>query len=142
MNIWHPGQLKKLKSWGPFWSCQQNSTANLAYLSAVNFRIKEVFWFKQEFYFPKMKKKTKWCVWFKEDFFKNTFWFDEFKNYLLFQDDIFEKKVIVHYIRLFESCCFHWADVSLGKSKGEKYTIAVLLSSCFFHVYYKIYHLV
>jgi hypothetical protein len=32
MNIWHPGQLKKLKSWGPFWSYQLNSTANLAHL--------------------------------------------------------------------------------------------------------------
>ena len=32
MNIWHPGQLKKLKSWGWFWSYQLNSTANLAHL--------------------------------------------------------------------------------------------------------------
>ena len=31
-NIRHPGQLKKLKSWGPFWSYQLNSTANLARL--------------------------------------------------------------------------------------------------------------
>jgi hypothetical protein len=30
MNIRHPGELKKLKSWGPFWSYQLNSTANLA----------------------------------------------------------------------------------------------------------------
>ena len=32
MNIRHPGQLKKIKSWGPFWSYQLNSTANLAHL--------------------------------------------------------------------------------------------------------------
>ena len=32
MNIWHQGQLKKLKSWGSFWSYQLNSTANLAHL--------------------------------------------------------------------------------------------------------------
>jgi hypothetical protein len=32
MNIQHPGQLKKLKSWGPFWSYQLNSNANLAHL--------------------------------------------------------------------------------------------------------------
>jgi hypothetical protein len=32
MNIWHPGQLKKLKSWGRFRSYQLNSTANLAHL--------------------------------------------------------------------------------------------------------------
>ena len=32
INIRHPGQLKKLKSWGPFWSYQLNSTANLAHL--------------------------------------------------------------------------------------------------------------
>ena len=28
-----PWQLKKSKSWGPFWSCQLNSTANLAHLA-------------------------------------------------------------------------------------------------------------
>ena len=33
MNIWHPGQLKKLKSWGPFWSYQLNSTANSAHFA-------------------------------------------------------------------------------------------------------------
>jgi hypothetical protein len=32
MNIRQPGQLKKPKSWGWFWSYQQNSTANLAHL--------------------------------------------------------------------------------------------------------------
>ena len=32
MNIRHPGQLKKWKSWGPFWSYQLNSTANPAHL--------------------------------------------------------------------------------------------------------------
>jgi hypothetical protein len=32
MNIRHPEQLKKIKSWGPFWSYQLNSTANLAHL--------------------------------------------------------------------------------------------------------------
>jgi hypothetical protein len=32
MNIWHPEQLKKLKSWGLFWTYQLNSTANLAHL--------------------------------------------------------------------------------------------------------------
>ena len=32
MNIRHPGQLKILKSWGPFWSYQLNRTANLAHL--------------------------------------------------------------------------------------------------------------
>ena len=30
MNVRHPGQLKKLKSWWPFWSYQLNSTANPA----------------------------------------------------------------------------------------------------------------
>ena len=30
-SIW--GQLKKLKSWGPFWSYQLNSTANSAHLA-------------------------------------------------------------------------------------------------------------
>ena len=28
----HPCQLKKLKSWGPFWSYQLNTTANLTHL--------------------------------------------------------------------------------------------------------------
>ena len=32
MNIWHPWQLKKSKSWMPFWSYQLNSTANPAHL--------------------------------------------------------------------------------------------------------------
>ena len=32
VNIRHPGQLKKLKPLGPFWSYQLNSTANLAHL--------------------------------------------------------------------------------------------------------------
>ena len=32
MNIRHPGQLKKSKSWELFWSYQPNSTANLAHL--------------------------------------------------------------------------------------------------------------
>ena len=32
MNIRHPGQLKKLKSWGLFWRYQLNNTANLAHL--------------------------------------------------------------------------------------------------------------
>ena len=32
MNNRHPWQLKKLKSWGPFWSYQLNSTTNPAYL--------------------------------------------------------------------------------------------------------------
>ena len=31
MNIRHPGQLKKSKSCGPFWSYQLNSTANSAH---------------------------------------------------------------------------------------------------------------
>ena len=31
INIWHPGQLKKSKSWEPFWSYQLNSTANPAH---------------------------------------------------------------------------------------------------------------
>ena len=33
MNNRHPWQLKKSKSWGPFWSYQLNSTANLAHLA-------------------------------------------------------------------------------------------------------------
>ena len=33
MNNQHPWQLKKSKSWGPFWSYQLNSTANLANLA-------------------------------------------------------------------------------------------------------------
>ena len=32
MNIQHPWQLKKSKSWEPFWSYQLNSTANPANL--------------------------------------------------------------------------------------------------------------
>ena len=32
MNICHPGQLEKRKSWGPFLSYQLNSTANPAHL--------------------------------------------------------------------------------------------------------------
>jgi hypothetical protein len=36
MNILHPGQLKKLKSWGLFWSYQLNSTANLANLANLS----------------------------------------------------------------------------------------------------------
>jgi hypothetical protein len=32
INIWHPEQLKKFKSWEPFWSYQQNNTANPAHL--------------------------------------------------------------------------------------------------------------
>jgi hypothetical protein len=32
MNNRHPWQLKKLKSWEPFWSYQLNSTANPAHL--------------------------------------------------------------------------------------------------------------
>ena len=32
MNNWHPWQLKKSKSWGPFWSYQLSSTANPAHL--------------------------------------------------------------------------------------------------------------
>ena len=30
--IWHPWELKKSKSWEPFWSYQLNSTANPAHL--------------------------------------------------------------------------------------------------------------
>jgi hypothetical protein len=33
MNIQHPWQLKKSKSWGPFWSYQLNSNANLAHFA-------------------------------------------------------------------------------------------------------------
>jgi hypothetical protein len=33
MNNQHPENLKKIKSWGLFWSHQVNSTANLAYLA-------------------------------------------------------------------------------------------------------------
>jgi hypothetical protein len=33
IKILHPEQLKKLKSWEPFWSYQLNSTANPAHLS-------------------------------------------------------------------------------------------------------------
>ena len=32
MNIWHPGQLEKSKSRGPFWSYHLNSTANPAHV--------------------------------------------------------------------------------------------------------------
>ena len=32
MNNWHPWQLKKSKSWGPFWSYHLGSTANPAHL--------------------------------------------------------------------------------------------------------------
>ena len=33
MKVWHPWQLKKLKSWGPFWSYQLNCIANSAHLA-------------------------------------------------------------------------------------------------------------
>ena len=33
INIQHPGELKKSKSWEPFWSYQLNSTADLANLA-------------------------------------------------------------------------------------------------------------
>ena len=33
MNNRHPRQLKKSKLWGPFWSCQLNSTANSVHLA-------------------------------------------------------------------------------------------------------------
>ena len=33
MKVWHPWQLKKSKSWGPFCSYQLNSTANSAHLA-------------------------------------------------------------------------------------------------------------
>ena len=33
MSNWHPWQLKKSKSWVPFWSYQLNSTANSAHLA-------------------------------------------------------------------------------------------------------------
>ena len=33
MSNWHLWQLKKIKSWGPFWSYQLNSTANSAHLA-------------------------------------------------------------------------------------------------------------
>ena len=33
MKVWHPWQLKKSKSWGPFWSYQLNSTANSAHFA-------------------------------------------------------------------------------------------------------------
>jgi hypothetical protein len=33
MNNRHPWQLKKSKSWGPFWSGQQKSTAKSAHLA-------------------------------------------------------------------------------------------------------------
>ena len=33
MNIRHPWQLKKSKSWGPFWSYQLNRNANSAHLA-------------------------------------------------------------------------------------------------------------
>ena len=39
INIGHTGQLKKLKSWEPFWSYQLNSTANLA-----NFEVNGLDW--------------------------------------------------------------------------------------------------
>ena len=32
IKVWHPWQLKKSKSWGLFWSYQQNSTAHPAHL--------------------------------------------------------------------------------------------------------------
>ena len=33
MKVWHPWQLKKLKSWVPFWSYQLKCTANSAHLA-------------------------------------------------------------------------------------------------------------
>ena len=33
LNNWHPWQLKKSKSWEPFWSYRLNSTNNLANLA-------------------------------------------------------------------------------------------------------------
>ena len=35
INFRHPGQLKKWKSWEPFWSYQLNSTANPAHLPQI-----------------------------------------------------------------------------------------------------------
>ena len=35
INIRQPGQLKKWKSWEPFWSYQRNSTANPAHLLQI-----------------------------------------------------------------------------------------------------------
>ena len=32
-QVWHQWQLKRPKSWGPFWSYQLNSTANSAHLA-------------------------------------------------------------------------------------------------------------
>jgi hypothetical protein len=36
MKFWHSWQLKKLKSWGPFWSYQLDSTANQAHENGPN----------------------------------------------------------------------------------------------------------
>ena len=33
MKVWYQWQLKKSKSWGPFWSYQLNSTANSAHFA-------------------------------------------------------------------------------------------------------------
>ena len=33
IKVWHPWQLKKPKSWGPFWSYQLISTTNSAHLA-------------------------------------------------------------------------------------------------------------
>jgi hypothetical protein len=34
-KVWHPWQLKKSKSLGPFWSYQLNSTANSAHSAGL-----------------------------------------------------------------------------------------------------------
>ena len=46
IKIWHPGQLKKSKSWEPFGSYQLNSTANPAHLpqSWANFEVNGLDW--------------------------------------------------------------------------------------------------
>ena len=46
INFRHPGQLKKWKSWEPFWSYQLNSTANPAHLPQIwpNFEVNGLDW--------------------------------------------------------------------------------------------------
>ena len=43
----------------PIWNKDTICTVNFWFKEV---RFKEVFWFKQEFHFSKVKKKTKWCL--------------------------------------------------------------------------------
>ena len=57
INFRHPGQLKKWKSWEPFWSYQLNSTANPAHLPQ-NWAKFEVNWLDWQCYLAGSSKRA------------------------------------------------------------------------------------